>query len=243
MGVYNTVTISTTDKDEQYASIINYLNSLDGITAEMYTDEDWDLGTYGNPTGVRFTFDGTNISGFYAYYRDMYYTAACAKNGETYLLKYSNTPYTSYSGITIHSYIDDNCKIISMKSNLSDRTGLMIVLLTIGEIKLVGYKAWDGNSNSFTDISGLTFEDVNDDIRIPYTYTNMFPYAAPAGTLDFLNQAYFVNGSNVKKFTTEFLKECSAVNLLSSASLPAPLGNYLAIGAHCLAPLDEEGGN
>ena len=247
MGVYNSITITSGDLETRLDSLATYLNSLDGITAERYNDEDWDIGwDPGYPQGVKYSFDGTNISCFFGYYREMIYTAEGVKKDDAYILKTTHAPYVpTGTPLVVHSYIDDNCKLITIKDTCPDRGGLTTVMLTIGNTKLVGYKSFYTASNNvtFVDISSLTFEEISDPVRIPYTYTNMFPYAAPAGQLDFINQAYFVNGNSVKKFTTDLLKECSAVNLLSSASLPAPLGNFIAIGAHCLAPLDEEGGD
>lgn len=243
MGVYDNVTITTGDRDARLDSLATYLNGLDGITAEVYIDEDWDVSYDTHPHGVLFSFDGTSIQGFYGYFRDLNYNAIWLKNGNEWLIPHTiYDPYYSATNLMAHVYIDEHCSIIAIKDTMNDRAGLEVMLLTIGSKKLVGYKYWSG-SQTFYDISSMTFEDIEDTIRVLYSYTNMFPYSAPAGQLDFINQAYFVNGNNVKKFTTEFLKECSAVNLLSSASLPAPLGNFIAIGAHCLAPLDEEGGN
>ncbi len=247
MGVYNSITITSDDLETRLNSLVAYLNSLDGITAERYNDEDWDIGwDPGYPQGVKYSFDGTNISCFFGYYRGLIYTAEGVLKDDAYIFKTTHSPYNpTTTDLVVHSYIDENCKLITIKDAYSLRGGLTTVLLTIGNTKLIGYNSFSTASDdiTFLDISSLTFEEISDSVRIPYTYTNMFPYAAPIGQLDFLNQAYFVNGNNVKKFTTELLKECSTVNLLSSASLPAPLGNFIAIGAHCLAPLDPEGGN
>jgi hypothetical protein len=102
---------------------------------------------------------------------------------------------------------------------------------------LIGYKELLTDSQ-YVDISTLTFEETSDLSRTQFSYTNMFQYTSVSGSLDYLGQAYFVNGNNLKKFTTDILRECSTVTLLSTASLSD--GNWLAIGAHCLAPLDSE---
>ena len=113
-------------------------------------------------------------------------------------------------------------------------------MLTDAGKTLIGYGGNTTNTE-MVDISTLTFEDVTDTARIAYTYTNMFPYEADSGSLDFLAQAYFVNGG-VRKFTSTILKECSTVSILSTGSMPNPLPFHFAIGAHCLVPLDQ-GGN
>lgn len=247
MGVYNSITITSDDLETRLNSLATYLNSLDGITAERYDDEDWNIGwDPGYPKGVKYSFDGTNISCFFGYFRGLIYTAEAVMKNDDYILKTTHSPYNpTTTDLVVYSYIDDNCKLITIKDAYSSRGGLTTILLTIGNTKLIGYGSFYTASDdiTFEDISSLTFEEISDSVRIPYTYTNMFPYAAPIGQLDFVNQAYFVNGNNVKKFTTGLLKECSTVNLLSSASLPTPLGNFIAIGAHCLAPLDPEGGD
>ena len=242
MGVYNNITITTTDLDQRVGGFVNYLNSLEGIEATQ-TTENIDSVDF---IGAAFSIIGTNISGFFGYKDDdnLKNVALWLKNGDTYLIDtYISDTNDSATNLDIHSYIDEKCILLSVKDLDSNRHGIVFSLIDVENYtKLIGYYKNTGSA-SFVDISNLSFEDINDPIRILYTYTNMFPYAAPAGQLDFLNQGYFVDLNNIKKFTTEFLKECSTVNILSTASLPYPLGNYLAIGAHCLAPLDEEGGN
>ena len=237
MGVYNTVEFAS-DIATKAAGMIEYLNSLNGVTAEAAEEE--------STTGFLFYLDNTNIVGYYGWTADRA-TRYWLKNGDNYLIPVTSTPtYNPQQAFTVHSYVDDNMILISFRDHQAYRGGMEIALLTIGNTRLIGYKAntvEQENPPTYLDISALTFEEIGDAIRIAYTYTNMFPYAAPIGQLDFVNQAYFVNGNNVKKFTTNLLKECSTVNLLSSASLPTPLGNFIAIGAHCLAPLDSEGGD
>lgn len=238
MGVYNTVEFAS-DIATKAAGMVEYLNSLNGVTAEAAEEE--------STTGFLFSLDNTDIVGYYGWTADRA-TRYWLKNGDNYLIPVTSAPtYSSQQAFTVHSYVDDNMILISFRDHQAYRGGIEIALLTIGNTRLIGYKAntvEQENPPTYLDISDLVFEEIGDAIRIKYVYTNMFPYAAPIGQLDFVNQAYFVvNGSNVKKFTTEFLKECSIVNLLSSASLPSPLGNFIAIGAHCLAPLDPEGGD
>ena len=235
MGVYNTAQFPA-DISTKLDDIIAYVNSLDGMSAEAATDEGY--------TGFYFHFDGTSVIGFYGYFSNN--VRLWLKNGDTYLI----SPWTSDTSgaqdqMVVHSYVDDNLILLSFRDLQAYRSGMEVALLTIDEYtKLIGYArnaTTEYNLSTFLDISTLTFENISDVTRQPLSYTNMFPYAAPAGTLDFLAKGYFVN-NGVRKYTSEFIKECSTVNLLSTASLPYPLNNHLAIGAHCIVPLDDEGG-
>lgn len=245
MGVFDTLTV--TDQSLKIDSLVNYLNGLDGISAsestETYNDTEY--------TGALFYVDGTNIQGFFGYNDDKKITYAFLKNGDIYYVNGSRgqTGDSCYTGtLYITSYIGDGCKVISIGDDhykdgyaSSTKEGFEFAVVETTKSKiLVGYLR--NNTSSFQDIASLTYEDVSDVARVNFTYTNMFPYSAPAGTLDFLAQAYFVNGG-VRKHTTEAMKECSELILLSTASLPAPLGNHVAIGTHCIVPITEEGGN
>lgn len=236
MGVYNTVQFPA-DISTKCTCMVAYLNNLDGVSAELSEDE----GT----TGFKFYLDGTEIVGYFGYTTDNHGTRMWLKNGDINLIApYVSETYGGQRPLTVHSYIDDNLILISFRDHEEIRFGLEVALLTIdGSTKLVGYArhtSTSGNPPTFLDISSLTFEKIDDPVRTPLTYTNMFPYAASAGTLDFLAKGYFVN-NGVRKYASEFIKACSTVNLLSTASLPYPLNNHLAIGAHCLAPLDDGG--
>lgn len=235
MGVYNTAQFPA-DISTKLDDIIAYVNSLDGMSAEAATDEGY--------TGFYFHFNGTSVIGFYGYFSNN--VRLWLKNGDTYLI----SPWTSDTSgaqdqMIVHSYVDDNLILLSFRDLHSYRSGMEVALLTIDEYtKLIGYArntSTDNPPSTFLDISTLTFENISDVTRQPLSYTNMFPYAAPAGTLDFLAKGYFVN-NGVRKYTSEFMKECSTIDLLSTASLPYPLNNHLAIGAHCIVPLDDEGG-
>ena len=231
MGVYNDIEITTQDITQKFTSAANYLDSLPGITAEVVTFQV----SSDSYTGVRYSFDETDVVCTYACKSsDNHWRYHEVKNGDAVLATGSNWSNNNVS-IKIYSYVDDNCTFIYILE--TNTYSLNTTLVSINSTKLIGY----GTS---MDVSTLTFEDIDDSIRIPYHYSNMFPYAAPPGQLDFIAQGYFVNGNSVKKFTSTLLKECSTVNILSTASLPYPLGNHLAIGAHCLVPLDaeEEGG-
>lgn len=236
MGVYNTAQFPA-DISTKLDDIIAYVNSLDGMSAEAATDEGY--------TGFYFHFDGTSIIGFYGYFDASHNVRLWLKNGDIYLI----SPWTSDTSgaqdqMVVHSYVDNNLILLSFRDLQAQRSGMEVALLTIDEYtKLIGY-ARNTSTNyppsTFLDISTLAFENISDVTRQPLSYTNMFPYTAPAGTLDFLAKGYFVN-NGVRKYASEFIKECSTVNLLSTASLPYPLNNHLAIGAHCLAPLDDGG--
>lgn len=237
MGVYNSVIIDWSDAEQRANRLNDFLNSLNGISADIsnsvvtWQGDDYDF------EGVHFIFDNTSVEGFVGW----------VSNKGVWWLK-NNSEYIS--GPTVQSnnnspgsirsqyYIDDKCIVFSLTDSVKER--FQVALVDVGTTLLVGYA--DIDSATFVDISTMVFKDIADPIQNAHAYTNMFPYGAPPGTLDFLAQAYFVNGNGVKAFKSDLLKECSTVTLLSTVSLPSPLGNHLAIGAHCIAPLDEEEG-
>ena len=234
MGVYNNVVIST-GHDDRINSLVNYLNNLSGISAES-AEETFDEVDF---TGALFSIDNTDIQGYFGYNNDTTVTYTWLKNGDIYLVSQRKRGSSTAGNLTIHSYVEDGCLLISLYDSHTDADGIEFALVrTTNSSNLIGYKRFD--SAAFQDISGLTFENILDTARIQYTYTNMFPYAAATGTIDFLAQAFFVN-NGIRKYTTTILKECSTVTLLSTVSLPAPLGNHVAFGAHCIAPV--EGGD
>ena len=236
MGVYNNVVIST-GLEDRVNSLVNYLNSLSAITAEA-ASETYDEVEF---TGALFYLDNVNIHGFFGYDSTLKLTFIWLINGESYLIpkEIRGSTFQTAGVLTIHSYIGDGCVLISMYDSHSTNDGIEFMLVNINDsVSLIGYKRL--TSAAFLDIDSLYFENVADVSRIQYTYANMFPYYATAGTLDFLAQAYFIN-NNIRRFTTSVLKECSTVSLLSTVSLPAPLGNHLAIGAHCIVPITEGG--
>ena len=244
MGVYDKILIDTYDVSQRATLMAAFLNNFDRISAEVYEYE-LDSTTY---TGVKFTIDGSEIEGFYGYTDSCYYSAGYFVNGDIeYIAPFAAGRRDEIQGaMRIHAYSDEKCVMISIKDNSAWRCGIEMIFINDNESKpIVGYykyPAVNGGTATYTDISNLTYECTTDVTRTQCTYTNMFPYTAPAGTLDFLAQSYFIN-DGVKKYTSKLLKECSTMDLLSTASLPSPLGNHLAIGAHCLAPLDDEGGD
>lgn len=238
MGAYNRAIFSTSES-ERIASLISYLNNLnpDPENPTIILAEEGTLEISGTTyTGVNFELTGTDISGFFGY-NGLSYTACCLKNGDNNLVPDTARNNSSETNLAVNTYIDDNCIYIAINDLQANKTGLELMLLNISSSKaLIGYKELN-TADEIADISTLIFEDINDTARVQYTYTNMFPYAAISGTIDFLAQSYFVNGG-IKKFQSNFLRECSIVTIKSTASLPD--GNYIALGAHCLAPLDEE---
>lgn len=242
MGVYNTTTITSTNFEQRVTSLTNYLNNLNGVSAIESTIE-YDSNEY---SGTLFSIDGTGIQGFYGYYYDDIQSKTSVlvwlNNGSSVLIAPNDGLYSGIDNLRVDSYIDENCIVLYVRDDNSGSEGLELVLVNVSNAsKLIGYAEINTGDPGFIDISELTFENVDDNARIPYTYTNMFPYRAAVGTIDFLGQAYFVNGG-VRRYTCEFMKECSTVSLLSTVSLPSPLNNHLAIGSHCLVPLDDEGG-
>lgn len=245
MGVYDRGLITTTDVSQRVASITAYLNNLNPepanpiISAETVT-ESLISNTY---IGTAFSFPGTEISGFFGYWTsDVTRSTTYLKKGNTYLISPVNRAYTQYNEVVINSYVDSRCLYIAINDLNQNHAGIELVKLLTSDSKvLLGYKELATIAaevtNEVADISALVFENLADTSRIPHTYTNMFPYVATAGTIDFTNEAFFVNGG-VKAFSTDTLKECSTVALLSTQSLPT--GNCVALGAHCLAPLDDE---
>lgn len=241
MGVYNNLSVDTVDITQRATLAAAFLNGFDGITAEVYEYE-YESNTF---VGVHFSFDGTNIEGFYGYRAGSSYACGWYRNGDIYYInpfqegRPDEAPGNNY---IVHAYSDSHCKLISLKDNGMWRSGIEIMLVNdIVSNELVGYYKYPTVYDTFVDISSLTFEKIDDPVRLPTTYTNMFPYSAPAGTLDFLAKGYFVN-NGVRRYYSELMKECSTVSLLSTVSLPYPLNNHLAIGAHCIIPLDDEGG-
>ena len=244
MGKFYNAVIDTTDPIERAISISEWFNNLDGVTSELI-DYTYSGNTY---KSANITIDGTDIEMLFGIKNNSVGTSVShAYNGSTVLIPdfYKSGSDSAILPAKLYAYIDDNCILLSaFQSNDYNpaESGIQVIYLKTSDNKhLVGYitLSYDttGRNVEFADISLLTFEDVDDTSRIPYKYTNMFPYTAIAGTIDFINQGFFIDGNSYKKFETDALKECSTVVLLSTQSLST--SNCVALGAHCLAPLDD----
>lgn len=238
MGVYNNELITSTDVSTRIVGITTFFNTPDnGVTAETvsysYNNIDY--------SGTKITINGTDIEIFFGHKTDdASYQIVYAKNGSTEYIPATatqNGTSADAENIVLYSYLDTKCIWLSLVQK--NRTGLVIAYVKTSDNRyLIGYKRSTTNDVPYTeDISSLTFEDAASIARYEYTYTNMFPFNAASGSIDFLNEAYFVNGNNVKSYTTDILKECSTTLLLTTATLTSPLGNHLSIGAHCIVPL------
>ena len=240
MGKFYNAEITATDPQEIAESVSNFFNDLDGVTSEVieYT---YNSNTYYT---ADIKIDGTDIEMYCGYRMDgeqPVYISKVINDDITYLSDYTIQHYNEAVKKVVSAYIDNDCIMIYCYTKIRNSwNGTQVMHIKTSNNKyLVGYyrKTDSANDYNFFNISNLTFEDLDDTARITYTYTNMFPYTAIAGTIDFLAQSYFVN-NGVRKFQSNLLRECSTVTLGSTASLPD--GNYIALGAHCLAPLDEE---
>lgn len=240
MGKFYTAAITSMDPIARATSISEWFNNLDGVSSELI---DY---TYNNVSfkSANITIDDTDIEILFGICAsDRGISISHLKNGEdNYLIPdtYTSGSTQAVTDAKLYAYIDDNCIMLSVYQSNSynpSTNGVEIIYVKTTDNKyLIGYHKHNTQSMDYVDISSLIFEDVDDTARVPYTYTNMFPYVAIAGTIDFTNEAFFVN-NGYRKFTTDNLKECSTVSLLSTQSLPT--GNCVAIGAHCLAPLDD----
>ena len=242
MGVYNSALITTTVWADRIESIVNYLNSIEGITA---SEERVFVGNT-EYLGAKFVFDNKGIEGFFGYESSMRITAVYLKNtnigADLITLQESGNTYQQPSNVKVQYYLGDNAFFISIGDVMgSYRYKLEVGFVnTANSITLFGYGygvALNSVSDPFIDIANLTFNIPDDSARIPYTYVNMYPYMATAGTIEYCNEAFFANGG-IKNFSTEALKECSTVTIQSTQSLLS--GICVALGAHCLAPLDIE---
>ncbi len=240
MGVFGSTIFSNGNASERASLLANYLNQLDGITAETETI----TVSSDSYTGAKFTIDEIDVTGFLGFNSSCQTTAAYIKNNNTDTYLYNPTAsgntFQHWTNVKIYYYLDDDIKLINVGDLMNGyrfKLELMSVTTTTST-KLVGYKVEAGGADIFFDISTLTFEDSLSDSRAAYTYTNMFPYYALPGTIDFVASGFFTNNSGFKKYICESMRECSTVGLLSTQALF--LGSHLAIGTHCLVPIDEE---
>lgn len=233
MGKFYTTKFPSRDIP-RITQLSDWFNAFDGITSEVVdvTVENIQF------TGAKVTIDGTDIE-VYLGDRPTAITNSYAyiKLGDYTLASQRTTGGGSETGINATAYIDENCILLCACQNVN---GFEILYTKTKDNKYIlgGKVSVNGNSLIIDDIKNLTYIEIGDASHSPHYYTDMFPYTAIAGTIDFTNEASFVNGNNYKIFSTEALKECSTVTLLSGQSLPT--GNCVALGAHCLAPLDDE---
>jgi hypothetical protein len=236
MGKFYNAEITATDPQEIAASVSNFFNDLDGITSEVieYT---YNSNTYYT---ADIKIDGTDIEMYCGCRENLIFLTKLINGDITYLSDATNG-HSDPPTTIVSAYINDDCIMLYCYNKIRfTYNGIEVMYVKTSDNKnLIGYyrNTVSANTYNFFDISNLTFEDLDDSARIAHTYTNMFPYEAIAGTIDFLAQSYFVN-NGTRKFQSNLLRECSIVTLGSTASLPD--GNYIALGAHCLAPLDEE---
>ncbi|MBP5597825.1 MAG: hypothetical protein J6Y02_20825 [Pseudobutyrivibrio sp.] len=253
MGIYSNASVSSsvTSVEQRLNTVNSFFDGLDGVSSEI-VDYTYDENDY---SVVKITIDGTNIeAGFGLSLSSFKDVITYAKDGDNALLSDLATTGHSAGGegnLNMAAYVDIddgvvNAILISITQVFSTdslRNGIQLLYVKTTDNKyLIGYSRFKTNNNSvlIDDISTLVYEEVGNTSKIAYAYSNMFPFYAKEGTVDFLNQAYFKNGNSLKSFTTDILKECSTVSLLSTISLPSPLNNNIALGAHCIAPLDDE---
>ena len=233
MGKFYTAKFPGTDIS-RIEQVSNWFNAFEEFSSEVITVTVDDV----EFVGAEISINGTSIKMFLG---DRPYALTTSysyiKNGNIILDSNRTTGGGSETGINVFAYIDEKCILLCACQNFNGPQ--LMYTRTVGGDYLIGYKTdVNGNSNIIADISSMTFEESSDVSRTQYTYANMFPYYADGAALDFLTNAYFKNGLNYKSFTSDILKECSTISLLSTASLPDPLGPHMAIGAHCIVPVD-----
>ncbi len=249
MGKFYNALITTTDPELRASSISNFFNNISGITSTVIDYEYNEVEYYAADIRI----DSTNINAVFGINKSSA-EATVEKlmlGSETIISdKARDDQYIAGSGgIVVSAYVDDNCVVIYINRPSDqyhlDTSGncIEVMSVTTSDYKyLMGYYSTAIMTfANLVDISLMTFENVNDLARIHNTYANMFQYTADFGSIDFLGQAYFKNGNGYKSFTTEVLRECSTIDILGTASLSD--GNWIALGAHCLAPLDDEEDN
>lgn len=242
MGKFYSATITEDNPTLRGTRLANWFSQFDGITVELY---DFALTQNEHYIGPKITVDGTDIEIFLgSHLNAVTWSYVWVKNnivpeGAT-RLEYKASGGGNNFGVVATAYIDENCIVLSACQNFNGFE--VIIPKTSSGKRLLGYGrisiANISGTNYFLDASSLTFEDIDDTARIPYRYINMFPYNAEAGTIDYTIGGIFVDGAQFKHFKTEALVECSTVSLLTTQSLI--IGNCIALGTHCLAPLDME---
>lgn len=242
MGKFYETLITSTVKADRLSAIAEFIGALPGFTYEedsiILQYQSWDAQWHDMTfNGIKFTVTDTNITGFYGIGDSYGNTAVYLKKGTVDLIPAAYHSDGSGSiNLSINAYVDDNCVEFAINSPNTRFDGMEFIIAK--DINLVGYLQLFSNTSQYVDIASLVFEKTDPTLRAKYTYANMFPYTASAGTLDYAVGGVFVNGDQYREFRLETMVECSTVSLLSTQSLL--IGNYLALGAHCLVPLDEE---
>jgi hypothetical protein len=242
MGKFYSATIIEDNPTLRGTRLANWFSQFEGITVELY---DFELTQNEHYIGPKITVDGTDIEIFLGIHPNATtWSYVWVKNniipeGAT-RLEYKAAGGGYNFGVVATAYIDENCIVLSACQNFNGFE--VIIPKTSNDKRLLGYgRIGIGNisgTNYFLDASSLTYEEITDTARVPYKYINMFPYNAEAGTIDYTVGGIFVDGAQFKHFKSEALVECSTVSLLTTQSLI--IGNCIALGTHCLAPLDME---
>lgn len=233
MGKFYTAKFPGTDIS-RIEQVSNWFNAFEEFSSEVITVTVDNI----ELVGAEININGTSIKMFLGDDPNaLRHSYSYIKNGDIILDSNNVTNGVPETGINVSAYIDEKC--ILLCACQTENGPQVMYTRTVGGDYLVGYKTnVNGNTNIIADISSMTFEELSDSSRTPYTYANMFPYTATPPTLDFLTKAYFKNGLEYASFTSDILKSCSTISLLETASLPDPLGPHMAIGAHCIAPVD-----
>jgi hypothetical protein len=153
-------------------------------------------------------------------------------------LIFEDTDYPKYFAnhrrrYLVSKYISDNIFAIWF-GNCSRTTWINSDFFIIGMKDTSDEWHYASGSN---DINNINFYD--SDGTNPATLSSMFSYEARTGYLDFISHSSFVSGST-KAFTSTDIYDCTTVNFGDTLSLKDG-ANFLAIGAHSMVRLDEEG--
>ena len=166
MGVYNSALITTTIWVDRIRSIINYLNSIEGITAS----EERVLVSNTEYLGAKFIFDNKGIEGFFGYESTLRSTAVYLKNtnigADLITLQEGGNSYQGPANVKIQYYLDDNAFFISIGDMMGGRHKLEVGFVnTVNSITLFGYgcgTVLNSISDPFIDIANLTFNILDD---------------------------------------------------------------------------------
>ena len=202
---YETLTTSTV-KADRLSAIAEFIDALPGFTYEEDSiilkyqswDSQWHDMTF---NGIKFTVADTNITGFYGIGDGYGNTAVYLKKGTVDLI--SAAYHSDGSGginLSINAYVDDNCVEFAINSPHNKFDGMEFIIAK--DINLVGYLQLFSNTSQYVDIASLVFEKTDPTLRAKYTYADMFPYVATAGTIDFITKGFFKDANDYKAFET-----------------------------------------